>query len=234
MKELLESFVEMLREKSSLTRIFLLSFLATNWVRVYTLLFSGDDVTTRDKIVAAIGNIPIHVDNHYADTFLDVLWVLGWPAVLTYIIVRWYPPLQNSAFSYALRGRYERKKMVDDQEAAYQQQKSRILQVEARAIQSQSQSKKEIDEALSQEEKWDDEYRRIREQLVSAGFSKIIEAIYDNGGQIGWNNDRLSTQALAVGDTKGLLSIDVSANTISLTDKGKYIAGLYLEDRPND
>lgn len=75
---------------------------------------------------------------------------------------------------------------------------------------------------------WQAELDEFKKDPAYSSFGTIISAYYDHRGKItdytGGNNFKVSSGALILAENRGLIELDINANHLNLTEKGKWFA----------
>lgn len=159
-----------------------------------------------------------------------------WP-FQKYVLIRAYQIEQ------ANRTARKKVKLSEEQQlAAYRatllEKESKKVNAESKKIAAETKLSKTKQEAAKTDPTilWDEDYEKFKKTAFFNQFARIIECIYQHDGnyRITDYDDRvifsLSPNLLAFVDTEELAALNYSAETISLTSKGKHFVKRYQEE----
>lgn len=246
MGDISSAVAEAIRNRATSTSLVTYSFfwLAWHWQGVYAALF-----TSEDKIYEKIGLLK----NEYLRTYFfgwhgwDTLVGFIVPLLLTILFI-W--PLQELVLIHAYKkeqnARSERKKVRLQAEKKLEEYRAELLINESKKIDAQAKKVDAATKLTKTKQKaastdpaiiWNDDYEIFKKSKYFTGFKLLREAVYEHNGSIyvsAYNNRgrefRVPSTLLAYADSEGLIKINQTSETVTLTSKGKHFIKRYQQD----
>lgn len=215
-------------------------FIVWNWKFFQIIFLESDKVFSRPRIeyLQFLSFQPTQYE--LINQSLNAFWRTVPPAVFTYIAIVWLPIVHKWAFSIYLNNYFDRKIAFQEKKSKYEEMAAQLTKQEAIAKKTQAEQKQIIEKVKTQEEKWTEEFRAIKQRHLLNQFQQLVGAIYARGGLMfaadvnGYVTNAPSVMAFA--GTHDLIQViekkyGSSTNSfIELTDKGKYFSRLLTDE----
>ncbi len=243
MDELVKSIQIWLKEKTGSPLYFTyIAFLVVwNWKFFYVLLWENASLFKSPKIEYISQNIDVHFCSKISidpwcsisEWLTNTIWHMAIPVGLTYIAIKYLPKVHAWAHQIHVQNHFDRLREFDRQNLLYEEDRTNSLVKEVKQKKEQKTAKNEIQESLTEEERWEEEYKEFSKGNLLSSFKQVIDAIYENSGRIheeftGRRN--VDSDTLANADIRSLIYFtDNDRSKIEFTAKGKYFAKKYLE-----
>ena len=152
--------------------------------------------------------------------------------MITYLIIWWLPYITILAHRKSVSSYFDRRLEYDKGKLDYEQRRlinekkiTETLDKYVEVKEKRTATEKKLERSLTEEEKWEKEYKDFSKSLTYHGFRRIIDTIYRNRGYL--QTGQLDPNSIADADVRGLINFtDASRQQISLTDKGKFFTKL--------
>ncbi|MBI2047565.1 MAG: hypothetical protein HYT27_00340, partial [Parcubacteria group bacterium] len=212
------------RTASPLYGVFLTSFILWNWNIVFVLFWESTDQVRIPKIEYIQQNL-LWGTGWWG--FVNAAWIFFPPAVLTYLIIEWLPPLHNWAHRVSTKHYFSRKSVFDEIRLEYEKKESQQLKHLAVIKTEQAASERTIQKNMTDEDRWLIEYQDFARTHLFYKFRDIIRDIYENDG---WPKPETPKDAIAFVHASGLTT--QSSGRLELTGKVKFFVREYLRKFP--
>ncbi len=217
------------RTTSPLYGAYIFSTIVWNWKFFFTLFLQDQASLPMPKIEYIekifLSDSPVW---HFIAFFVP-------PILITYAIIWWLPIISGLAHECHLRFYFYRKSIYDKERLSYEESRKHDLKRLAGIKEEQVASEKRIQKNLSNEERWEEEYREFSKSSTFERFDQIINVIYERNGYIHEQNGKrpVDSDVIAAADTRGLIKFSgASRYQIDFTEKGKFFAKKYLDNPP--
>ncbi len=175
--------------------------------------------------------------NNIFDWSVNTLWRIVPPIGFTYASIVWLPTLHEWAFKIYLTHHFERKLLFQERKVAYEEKLAKLVKQEAVAKKERVEQEQVIEKTKTQEEKWQDEFEKIKDQSTLENFKILVTAIFRAGGVLSTHNlqNAVPSSTIAFAGVYNLTQIvdrqygSSPLPFIELTDKGKYFSRLLSE-----
>lgn len=234
MSEFWSSFSKWFAEKanSPLYWTYFGFFIAWNW-KFFQVVFLEDASLFKNPRIEYLNTLlfaPFGVV--IVDWIINVMRHVLPPALFTYIAIVYLPRLHKWAFRIYLVHYFDRKTMFQESKAEYEKKMAKLVKQEATAKKERVEQEKIIERTKTQEEKWQEEFERIKRPNLLNGFQGLVGMIYRRGGVLYTKQVEDNAAAVAFAGTNDLIDTEggESGPTLfRLTDKGKYFSRLLLD-----
>ena len=164
------------------------------------------------------------------------VWEIGSLLVaitLTYLMI-WILPktIVARAYDRELEDHINRERKKLEKEKDLEKERQSVAKKQLKTVEKQEDVAKKQDEVEGAEkQQWDKEYARFSKSKLVNTLPLIAESIYKFKGHIDrfydddqelWKKPNIKDADVAIAHSNGLIDLDSKANTISLTEKGKY------------
>ncbi|MCI5050717.1 MAG: hypothetical protein MRY57_00195 [Candidatus Pacebacteria bacterium] len=221
-------------------KTYAVTWFVVNWKIVYSLFFTSEEYIylkyndlRHEYFFKEFFNLNIF-ENYYFWVFVIIL-----PILFTWLIIWKFPDwifikatIKNEKF------RVDKKIARIEEEKRLEEDKEELIKVKKENIKEEVRVDKLVRENKPEIE-WDKEYVKFTKTKWYKIFNQVIESAYSYNGRIieyGWNQSvefEMNRNLLAYVHSKNIVTIDQhagQANTINLTEKGKYFVSRYTED----
>jgi hypothetical protein len=244
MTEFFSSFSKWFGEKanSPLYWTYFGFLIAWNW-RFFQIIFLEDASLFYAPRVEYLETIAVHPTSIAAlDWFINIVWHIGPPAAFTYAAIVWLPQIHHWAFEIYTENLFVRKLSFHRRKVRYEEDLAGLTKKEATAKKTLAEQRQAIEKTKTQEEKWIEEFEKIRRVDLLHGFQRFVGQIYQQGGSLFANQakDYLSPSAnnveiITFSGTHDLIHTverkygNSTASFIEVTDKGKFFSRLLAD-----
>ncbi len=220
-------------------------FIVWNWKFFQIIFLESADLFYSPKIEYIENTLYFHSGLTYQfvpiiDWILNFAWHLIPPAALTYFAIVYFPYIQKWALEKYLGNRFERRRMFETKQREYDewilaQEKERTKTTKSLAVEKKTQveEKKKIEKNVTDEERWEAEYKKQLGTLLNKGFADVLRTIYKEDGEIiDYSGSRnLGPGPLGFADANGLIEFGKGAHgdKIKLSEKGRFFAREFLK-----
>jgi hypothetical protein len=222
---------------------FIISWLLWNWKAWYVTFFIDSNLLFQTKGILKIDYILSFYPWGY---FLNSIYFFIPPLVSAYLIIFWLPRITRKFYKKSLKNenvikliKLEEDRIIAEAEEKTFKAEEVKLDVEEKVLKKEIAVKK-IKSEKSQEEKWEEEYRKFKESKYFIQFFSLKKTIYEKGGKT-WENDGvgLGRHQLVSADFKAYLDVNeivkIGKDTngyeiVTLTEKGKYFMKKYTDE----
>jgi hypothetical protein len=243
MDEIYKSIGEAIRNRATtaLVGTYSIFWSIYHWQGIYTSLFVSEDHIFEKFHM---------LKNEYVNTYFfglhgfgDSQYYLGIliPLALTFIFI-WVLPefLFIHAFKKERDYKTAKRKIVLKAEADIQKIKTTLANESSKALDAEIvriEKEQEIKQ-LNPSKEFELEYEEFKQNSDYQDLEEIIEAVYEHQGNFKeYSNGnilydpKVSKEALALAHSNGLININNNAETIDLTEKGKFFVSRFLSHK---
>lgn len=225
------------RATSHLYGVFILTLIAINWDFFYAALFVSEEIILEQTGL-------LHHE-FLSQTFLDLtspefyLKRLLLPIAVTWLLI-WVAPryLLIYAFKKEEEFKADKRIVIIQQQKRVEQEQKKLEEANIETlIAAEEKTQKEKEVKNIEKTDWASEYEDFKSTKIYTKFDYIIEAIYEYGGNIEFDNFgnifQIPQDVLVYAHTNDLVTLDKSKSKIELTEKGKFFVRQYSLEREN-
>lgn len=225
--ELSDSISDILKKRltSPVYGVFLISWIAFHWNFLFTMFFvSEEKIWESTKLLK--NDYLINKFCNLNDWFFYFSWVM--PFLMTYLVI-WHFPKWISLPAYKKEEEYKtEKRKIKIRELKKIKKEENILEEEnIKKLTLETKKNKQVkkNEEIDPTKKWESDYLTFKKSRYFNNFDYIIESIYQHKGSIHFRNENdvwfsIPQETLAYCHSSDL--IEITQDSISLTDKGKF------------
>ncbi len=231
MNEIWNSIAVWFRERTSspLYGAYIMSFIVWNWKIFYTLFWQDQSALLIPKIEYVQSRLLFG-----SNPFINFFYASIPPVIGTCAIIRLLPYINFWAHRVTDRFYYERKTASDIAKISYEKGLKERLRQLAEIKQGQAESVQEISRSMTEEDRWELEYKEFLSAPKGREFKQIVSTLYKNSGHI--DPQHVNEDVLALVDAFGLISfLNEYRSQIAITEKGRFFMKKYLSElQPKD
>ncbi len=236
MNEFWSSVTRWFNEKTSspLYFTYLCFFITWNWKFFQIIFLESESLFKSPRIEYITSMLLISIPWFSPfELMINMIWRFLPPAIFTYLAIVHLPKVHKWAYNIHIKNYFDRKDLYRQEELAYERRKVKFLKGEAEAKKEQKEQREVIEKVMTDEDRLRAEYEEFEKAPSFYKFRNILETIYQYGGFIEeGHTTHADSGALAIAHTWGLINYSADENHITLTEKGKNFARIYLEKYP--
>lgn len=237
----IDSFFEHWQKRTRTTVYGLFAFW---WIALHSELFYTVLFVDQDKILSQkhmLKNEYIwskYIQHQYLSFWIWQAILFATACLLTYLMIWWLPRLViNRAYAKEKDNDFDRQEIKIRADKKIEKLKAR-LEGQKRTTLREAETTRQVEKKIEKqtpEVVWEREYQQLKASNLWSFFDELVESLYRHGGKVtyigrGFANNpefQINQDILAYADSNALIDYDRKANTISLTDKGKYFVKQY-------
>jgi len=205
---------------------FIISWCIWNWEAIYITFFVSQDLileTTKQLKIDYLLTSYSWVG--FWSGFWQLTKLLFGPAVSTILIIWLVSKLDFLCFKKNYSNKIGKEKEVIRQESGVLTKKKGVLEKRKKNVDME----KKIEQKMTNEEKWDAEYERIKNTAAFINaMSYLNKSLYSNGGFLG----DVPPEHIAYFDLNNLTTFHKGdRNRVDATERGKYFLKRYMQSR---